>query len=99
MIWVSDGSFTAHNILCFEAYPVTGVVAPDKSAHRLYHHFHGESQFYGHNKEQRVPTNCVIPLRRSKQRSLATCTSYHLQLCEEKTAAQLARDVGVHEKA
>ena len=26
MIWVSDGSFTAHNILCFEAYPVTGVV-------------------------------------------------------------------------
>ena len=33
MIWVSDGSFTAHNILCFEAQPVTGVVGmPERTS-------------------------------------------------------------------
>ena len=75
------------------------LTAPDKSALRSYHHFHGENQFYDHNKEQRVPTNCGISLPRSKQRSLAMCTSYHLQLCEEKTAVQVARDLRVHDKA
>ena len=71
----------------------------DKSSLRSYHHFHGENQFHDHNKEQRVPRNSVKSLPRSKQRSLAMYTRYHLQLCEEKTSVQVARDLRVQNKA